>query len=101
MELIAGIVLVLLSLGAFVYSLPRHGKTARFVGTEWEGYVVVMMIGVLGDRCRACDPPRDGGAADGIAAVCCYRCVFLLGFWGSKINDALNERERAVQQISK
>jgi hypothetical protein len=48
MELIAGIVLVLLSLGAFVHSLPRHGKTARFVGTEWEGYVVVMMIGVLG-----------------------------------------------------
>jgi hypothetical protein len=26
---------------------------------------------------------------------------FLLGLWGSKINDALNERERAAQQISK
>ena len=48
MELIAGILLAVLSLGAFVCSLPRHGKTARFVGTEWEGYVVVMMIGFLG-----------------------------------------------------
>ena len=34
--------------GGVCLSLPRHGKTARFVGTEWEGYVVVMMIGFLG-----------------------------------------------------
>ena len=48
MELVAGIVRVMLSLGAFVYSLPRQGKMARFVGTACEGYVVVMMIGVMG-----------------------------------------------------
>jgi hypothetical protein len=41
-------VLVLLAVAAFVYSPPRQGKIARFVGTEWQGYAVVLMIGVLG-----------------------------------------------------
>ena len=48
MQLIVGIALVVLSIGSFVGSLPREGKTAKFVGTEWEGYVVAGMIGVLG-----------------------------------------------------
>ena len=48
MQLIVGIALVVLSIGSFVGSLPRKGKTAKFVGTEWEGYVVAGMIGVLG-----------------------------------------------------
>jgi hypothetical protein len=48
MQLIVGIALVVLSIGSFVGSLPREGKTAKFVGTELEGYVVAGMIGVLG-----------------------------------------------------
>jgi hypothetical protein len=48
MVLISGILLMVLAAVAFVYSLPRGGKTAWFVGAEWEGYVVVSMIGSLG-----------------------------------------------------
>ncbi len=48
MNLFFGVVLIALALAAFIYSLPRDGKTARFVGTEWEGYVVTTMIGVAG-----------------------------------------------------
>ena len=48
MDFVGGLLLVLLSGAAFVYSLPREGKTARFVGTEWEGYAVVLMIGAGG-----------------------------------------------------
>ena len=48
MTLIVGIALVMLSIGSFVRSLPREGRTAKFVGTHWEGYVVAGMIGVLG-----------------------------------------------------
>ena len=48
MTLIVGIALVVLSIGSFVRSLPREGRTAKFVGTHWEGYVVAGMIGVLG-----------------------------------------------------
>ncbi len=48
MTLIFGIVLVALAVFAFVSSLPRGGKLARFVGTAWEGYAVVLMIVVLG-----------------------------------------------------
>jgi hypothetical protein len=29
-------------------SLPRKGKTLWFVGTEWEGYVAVALVGGLG-----------------------------------------------------
>jgi hypothetical protein len=48
LELIAGIVLTVLALSAFVYSLPRHGKTVWFAGSEWEGYAVVAMVGGFG-----------------------------------------------------
>jgi hypothetical protein len=46
----SGIFGFVLSLGAvvvFYYSLPRDGKLAKFVGTAWEGYAVVGMIGVF------------------------------------------------------
>jgi hypothetical protein len=48
MTLISGLALMLVAIAAFYYSVPRKGKTAWFVGTEWEGYVVVAMIGALG-----------------------------------------------------
>lgn len=48
MLLISGLVLMALAIGFFVYSLPRGGKSAWFVGGEWEGYVVVIMIGAIG-----------------------------------------------------
>lgn len=48
MQLISGLALVMLSITSFAISLPRGGKTARFVGTEWEGYAVAGMIGALG-----------------------------------------------------
>jgi hypothetical protein len=48
MILAMGIVLMLGAAACFVYSLPRDGKTARFVGGEWEGYAVVAMIGGVG-----------------------------------------------------
>ena len=44
MALISGIVLVALAVVAFFFSLPRAGKTARFVGTQWEPYVVVGIL---------------------------------------------------------
>jgi len=48
MTLIVGAVLFVVALAAFIFSLPRGGKTAWFVGSEWEGYVVVFMLGVFG-----------------------------------------------------
>jgi hypothetical protein len=48
MHIIAGLALVAISFGAFWASLPRNGKTARFVGTEWEGYIVAAFIAVFG-----------------------------------------------------
>ena len=48
MVLASGIALVALAFAAFFYSMPRGGKTARFVGSEWEGYVVVVMLCVFG-----------------------------------------------------
>ena len=45
---VGGLVLTAVAATAFYFSLPRDGKVARFVGTEWEGYAVVAMIGVLG-----------------------------------------------------
>jgi hypothetical protein len=47
MTLIIGLVLVLLAATVFFYSLPRGDRVARFVGTEWEGYAVVMMVALL------------------------------------------------------
>ena len=48
MFILAGLVMTVAAAAVFYFFLPRDGKTARFVGTEWEGYVVVAMIGVLG-----------------------------------------------------
>ena len=48
MVLVSGIALVALAFAAFFFSLPRGGKTARFVGTGSEGYVVVVMLCVFG-----------------------------------------------------
>jgi hypothetical protein len=48
LELISGLVLTAITLLGFVYSLPRKGKHAWFVGSEWEGYVVVLMVGGFG-----------------------------------------------------
>ena len=48
MTLLIGVLLVVGTLAAFILSLPRGGKTARFVGYEWEGYVVVAMLCVFG-----------------------------------------------------
>jgi hypothetical protein len=48
MNLISGLALTLGGIAAFYYSLPRKGKTAWFVGTEGEGYVVVAMISAVG-----------------------------------------------------
>ena len=47
MTMLVGVVLLAASLAAFMYSLPRRGKTAKFVGSAWEGYVVVALICVL------------------------------------------------------
>jgi hypothetical protein len=48
MTLLVGLVLTLAALAAFAYSMPRGGKTAKFVGSKWEGYIVVGMICVFG-----------------------------------------------------
>jgi hypothetical protein len=48
LELISGVVLTVITLVAFIYSLPRKGKHAWFVGSEWEGYVVVLMVSGFG-----------------------------------------------------
>jgi hypothetical protein len=47
MVLLLGIALAALAVLAFVFSIPRGGKTARFVGTEWEPYAVVAMLCAL------------------------------------------------------
>ena len=47
MTIIIGLACAALGLGAFIYSLPRGGKRAFFVGTEWEAYAVVMMLCLL------------------------------------------------------
>jgi hypothetical protein len=39
--LIAGIVVLALTVGLFILCLPRGGRTHRFVGTELEPYVAV------------------------------------------------------------
>lgn len=39
--LIAGIVVLIVTVGCFLFSLPRGGKMHRFVGTELEPYVAV------------------------------------------------------------
>jgi hypothetical protein len=46
--LVFGIVVMVLMGGFFAYSLPRGGRSAWYVGSEWEGYIVVVMIGSFG-----------------------------------------------------
>ena len=48
LALIFGIILVVSMGSFFVYSLPRGGKLVWYAGSEWEGYIVVIMIGILG-----------------------------------------------------
>jgi hypothetical protein len=48
MILISGIVLIVLSCGLLFYSLPRGGRVARFVGTQWEPYVTILIICLFG-----------------------------------------------------
>jgi hypothetical protein len=40
-SLIAGIVVLIVTVGIFLFCLPRGGKYHRFVGTEVEPYVAV------------------------------------------------------------
>jgi hypothetical protein len=40
-SLVAGIAVLILTVGIFLFSLPRGGKYHRFVGTEAEPYVAV------------------------------------------------------------
>ena len=48
MTMLVGAVLLAASLAVYVYSLPRGGRTARFVGSAWEGYIVVGLVCLLG-----------------------------------------------------
>ena len=48
LALVAGLALIVFAATVFYLSLPRDGRVARFVGTEWEGYAVVGMIGLMG-----------------------------------------------------
>jgi len=47
MSVIFGIALSLAAVAICYYSLPRDGKMAKFVGTEWEAYAVWAMICVF------------------------------------------------------
>ena len=40
-SLIAGLVVMAVTVAAFIAMMPRHGKMHRFVGTELEAYVGV------------------------------------------------------------
>ena len=48
MTLLIGAALLAASLAVFLHSLPRGGRTARSVGGPWEGYIVVVLVGLLG-----------------------------------------------------
>ena len=42
--LILGATVLLITVGLFLYCLPRGGKLHRFVGTEFEPYVAVAIV---------------------------------------------------------
>jgi len=42
--LILGVMALLITAGLFVYCLPRDGKLHRFVDTEFEPYVAVVIV---------------------------------------------------------
>jgi hypothetical protein len=48
MTLIFGLAVMLVAIAALYFSLPRGGKTSWFVGTKWEAYLVVAMVGSVG-----------------------------------------------------
>jgi hypothetical protein len=48
MTMLVGAVILAASLAIYVYSLPRGGRTARFVGSPLEGYIVVGLVCLLG-----------------------------------------------------
>ena len=48
MQSVIGIVITIVAAVAIVWSLPRAGRTAWYVGSAWEGYVVVAMVGAFG-----------------------------------------------------
>jgi hypothetical protein len=41
LSMVGGLVVLGLTVAAFIYMLPRHGVTHRFVDTEWEPYIGV------------------------------------------------------------
>jgi hypothetical protein len=47
MVLILGAAFIAAAIIGFLYSLPRDQRVAAFVGTAWEPYVVVAMVGGL------------------------------------------------------
>ncbi|HSL80577.1 MAG TPA: hypothetical protein VK877_13055 [Pseudolabrys sp.] len=42
--LLAGVISLFLACGLFVYSLPRGGKFAWFVGSQWEPYITILIV---------------------------------------------------------
>lgn len=42
-SVISGLVVFVATIGVFVFMLPRGGRTHRFVGTEAEPYVAVLI----------------------------------------------------------
>ena len=48
MTLFLGVFVTAASLAVFLYSMPRGGKTARFVGSPLEGYIVVALVVLFG-----------------------------------------------------
>jgi hypothetical protein len=45
---IAALVLIALGFMLLFYSLPRNGKPVCYVGTQWEPYVTILIIGSVG-----------------------------------------------------
>ena len=41
---VVGLLVLIITAGVFAWCLPRHGKTHRFVGTEFEPYVAVGIV---------------------------------------------------------
>ena len=48
MDAIVGVALMVLAVVVLAFSLPRAGRTAKFVGTHWEPYVVVGLLCAFG-----------------------------------------------------
>jgi hypothetical protein len=44
MQSIIGAIVAIAAAMAVYWSLPRGGKTVWYVGKEWEGYVVVVLV---------------------------------------------------------